>query len=206
MSSDFVIKLYGHKTVKDVAYDLYNRFQEKIDAGEVNLQSIKLLYEQENEPPIIAYDPITNRVHLLVFSAQNREGLLKILHKVADHLKKCVDESSLIAILEFELMSIRRPDKVRLAIIARDNQELLAEINHFISGQDSNYIYVDEIENKTDGITMFASCNDAKTFLRNSFYDGSVKKIAALWSLGIEIDWSIFTNENKHGIVIIKSG
>ncbi len=194
------VTLYGHKTVRDVAYDLYGRFQEKIDAAEVNLQSINFLYEKENEPQVIACDAISNRDHLMIFSAKCKDDLKMTLQNVADNLKKRADESGLITTLELELMSTCRPEQARLAIIAQDNKELLAEINYFISGKSSNYIYADEIEYKVDDITVFSLCNDAKEFLRNSFHDGGIKKIAALWSLGVEIDWLAFFGENKQGI------
>ncbi|TAK71819.1 MAG: hypothetical protein EPO11_10865 [Gammaproteobacteria bacterium] len=168
------VTLYGHKTIRDITSDLYNRFGDKINIS----------------IPEINYPQQTQRDYLLVFSAFNKELLLNTLRNIAYYLKDNINDHSLIANLEKKLMSTCKPEKERLAIIARDNVSLLREINHFISGQLNEQIYIGEMRDNSHNITIFAACDKAKMFIKNHLLRGEVKKLAVLWSLGIEMDWS----------------
>ena len=213
------VSLYGHQTVKEAATDLYNRFGKEIDSREIDFELIQQHCEQfigtnldkdPTTPEINCHhqiektvsETIVDRDYLLVFSAVNSDSLLETVRNVARYLAEHMDESNLIAALELELMSSDTSEKERLAIIAKNNKALLTEMNNFISGQLNNQIYIGEMAVKSNNITMFVSSEEARMYLQNSFFNDGVKEIAALWSAGVEVDWSIFTKENKPKIKI----
>ncbi|MBA2648579.1 MAG: acyl carrier protein [Legionella sp.] len=196
------VALYGYKTIKEMGVDLYNRYQEKIDTKSVTSHSIKLLCDQllvENPiaPEEIDSIEVVKREYLFVFSAINRTQLLEDLHEMVLYIKGHIDKN-LMATLELELMSNCKTEKIHLAIIAQDSANLLNAINSFISGELNSRIYFGEkVDQEQHNITMFSVCNDAKSFLRTCYSIGDIEKIAALWSLGIDIDWKLLTSPSK---------
>ncbi|MBX9357298.1 phosphopantetheine-binding protein [Chromobacterium piscinae] len=192
------VTVYGHKNVRDVASDLYDRFRIEIDTARISLQSIKSAYENVSDYPIVVSDVFADRPRLIFFSASDNGQLKKILHGVVDFLNNSSDDPNLIKALEFEFISLCRPGKARLAIIANDRKELLEEINYFIAEQSSNYIYAENLNEVVSNIDIFSSCNNAKKFLRDSICDNGLKKIAGLWSLGVDIDWHMVLGESRH--------
>ncbi|MDE9436112.1 SDR family NAD(P)-dependent oxidoreductase [Xenorhabdus bovienii] len=122
--------------------------------------------------------------HLFVLSAQQQEPLQAQVRQLRDYLMNAPLSCS-VGNIAATLARGRAHFAYRLVFIADCQTQLLAKLNHYLSGQSStsSLCHVKTINNNFD--------NDLITAWQNSRTE-TLPKVAQAWLSGVEIDWSLF--------------
>ena len=151
-------------------------------------------FEQEGVPQVSG--PV-----VFVLSARDQAALCRYAEKVVGFLENATGVS--LANIAYTSQVARTPMDARLVIVTASVEDLKSKLNQWIALQKNKDIYVGagapELEGVFCGNTKEAHYSAGnliegragKAFLEDLMVNRDLEKIARLWILGVQIDWSL---------------
>ena len=143
---------------------------------------------------------------IFVLSARNKDALLRYAKKTRDFLADTPDLC--LTDLAYTSQVGRTPMQSRLVVVTSSLEDLVAKLNQWIAlremeGTETSSSVLIELKDTFEGSATDSQHGAAsliagqagKAFLRDLVVNGDLEKIARLWILGVEIDWSLLQRE-----------
>lgn len=146
------------------------------------------------------YKKTSTAKYLFPLSNETKAGLLSYVKKMKIYLEKeqqTDNGDDQLEQIAYTLQNGRKPCEQRVAFVASDMKEFLGKIDAFLKENQKENISVSEKDNSQLLKELFYD-EDGNEYLKYLLAKHSLEKIARLWVLGLEIDWSILgTNTYK---------
>ena len=136
--------------------------------------------------------------YMIVLSAKNEDRLKEIVKNLLSWLT--VDrelETVNLSEIAYTLQIGREPMKYRIAIVIDSRKKLLEELEGFNSKNSSADRWMGQANKRTPHVADFEVDVDAKSLLQTWIQKKNLKKMAALWVKGVDIDWNLFYGNSK---------
>lgn len=143
--------------------------------------------------------PESKGAHLpiIILSARHEEALRKMAYNVYRFIEYNQPQAGMLEEIAYSLQIGREQFKYRLAIICDSIDDLQAKLKTYIDGRAaSEEIITSVIQNPCAYHVNLNSEVDSR-FLDNLFQTKDYMKIAALWSLGVTINWDCFYRQYR---------
>jgi polyketide synthase PksN len=151
---------------------------------------------EEYRRPASAGQGQSQSAQLFVLSAKNRDRLREYAADMAAFLGN--EEEHDLADITYTLQVGREHMEERLAVVASDKKELAEKLGQFGKGKtDIPGFYIGNT--KTDGAKagLLIEGRAGEEFIRIILQDRDWDRLAALWTSGVEIDWTLLYNGMK---------
>ncbi|CAM4364756.1 SDR family NAD(P)-dependent oxidoreductase [Paenibacillus tarimensis] len=150
-----------------------------------------IVVEEFQEParPYGAAEERKNRI--FTFSARSEYSLREYAGKLLHYLEHAGQSASLEEIA-YNLQVSRSSMEVRAAVIASDRTELVERLQRFLAGEASaeGGIYAGDRSGGEERSRWLSLFDNTSEDIINLFYQaGEIRKIALLWSMGVQIRW-----------------
>src|SRR5260370_11683915 len=166
-------------------------------AGGSNAHLILEEYAKPREPEGA---PHATPSEAFVLSARNHDALCRYAEKVVNFLGKISDVS--LVDLAYTSQVGRTPMHARLVIIASSLEDLRSKLNQWLAQQKNEDVNSRDNTPEWEGVfygnikeAKYSAGNliegrEGKSFLEDLLVNRDLEKLARLWILGVEIDWS----------------
>ncbi|MBZ9609084.1 SDR family NAD(P)-dependent oxidoreductase [Clostridium estertheticum] len=135
---------------------------------------------------------------IVVLSARNEERLKVYVEDMKDYFDTIDDAEISVDDIAYTLQIGREPFAERLALVVSSVKEIKELLKEFSEGNTSNSkIIRGNIKNNKEYIEILNSGKEGTDFLDILVKGQNVEKIAQLWVLGLEVEWSKLYEENE---------
>ncbi|WP_054749717.1 AfsA-related hotdog domain-containing protein [Ruminiclostridium josui] len=150
------------------------------------------------------YSEITENAmpQIFVLSARNRERLRKHAENIKTFIQNNKPDTSLLADIAYTLQIGRESMEERLAVIARDKDELVSGLTKFLEGNmNGDRIYSGSSNKVNLEAQILINDDDAEEMIEKWFKKGKLDKLAQLWVNGMQLDWARLSGGKSRRIV-----
>jgi acyl transferase domain-containing protein len=155
-----------------------------------------------------AHEPQQNsdeglRAVIVPLSAQNEERLREYAERLLAHLKSGVqrrDGKVALKDLAYTLQTGREPMDCRLAFVVSSVAELVSRLQMFLDGGSDANCFYGRRDKDVDVLRTIGSDEDMQETIRAWLSTGKPQQLAALWTIGAQIDWELFKDGNEKRI------
>ncbi|HEX2937438.1 MAG TPA: type I polyketide synthase [Ruminiclostridium sp.] len=160
-------------------------------AGGTNVHIILEEYIDKNQN----YLRRTDKLCIIVLSAKTQERLLCYARKLLTWVEKHAGEENLPSVA-YTLAAGRQAMKERLAVIVNDSKELAEQLDSFLNNKPSSVLR-GNVE-RTNNLGEFIEGEEGEEFIQRLWEKRSLSKLAALWTMGVNINWDqLYGNTTK---------
>lgn len=141
---------------------------------------------------------------LLVLSAKNEQRLAEYAGNLRDYLIRSADLQQIpsLADIAYTLQCGREPMEARLAFIAKDRKDAIRLLTQFCEKDQSNpKLHHGLIKQQASAVELLLDGGAGQQFIESVTRDNDLDRLAALWVLGIGINWSLLMHSTQCKIV-----
>ena len=157
-------------------------------------------FSQEPEPKA---EDEGQRAVIVPLSAQNEERLREYAERLLVHLKSGVqrrDKKLTLKDLAYTLQTGRDAMDCRVAFVVSGVTELVSRLQGFLEGSSDENCFYGRRDKDVAVLQTIGSDENMQQTIRTWLSKGKLQQVAALWSIGAEIDWELFKDGNEKRI------
>jgi len=129
---------------------------------------------------------------IIVLSAKNKDRLTAYAKKLAKYLKHTTSSPYTLSQISYTLQVGRAPMEERLAIVARDIGELIDKLEQYYHGNKNICkVFTGNTKNEHNSIDLLLAGKAGNKYIQTVMIEKDIDKLARLWTLGIDINWSL---------------
>ncbi|WP_052700201.1 SDR family NAD(P)-dependent oxidoreductase [Methylocucumis oryzae] len=134
---------------------------------------------------------------LCLFSAKTQAQLSAIIQQFIAYLQKTKVN---LADLAYTLQAARQHMTLRLAIIASNQDDLLAQLHAYLSGQ-TEALFIGDMHNDTTAIKQNIAVDDGLERLAQAFQQQDWSTLAYYWVNGVALPWLSYYRAEPRGLL-----
>ncbi|PKM96399.1 MAG: hypothetical protein CVU84_01410 [Firmicutes bacterium HGW-Firmicutes-1] len=127
--------------------------------------------------------------YMIILSAKNSERLKVYAKEFCDFLEKA-DQISMRD-MAYTLQVGRDAMEERLALVIATKDELKRKLTAFYNQEDTSFIHQNNIKKDKNKAKLLVDGKAGQAFINTLLYENELERLAALWVIGIEIDWNL---------------
>ena len=162
---------------------------------------------QEYIPSEDIITPVFNGAVLMPVSAKNEQRLKEYIAKLLAFFKSSTNSQSAPALSQQELVKIaynlqvgREAMKYRVAFMVKNAGQLVEQLTQYLDGAaDVADCYQGVVRSDNEKVSLFTDDEDLREAFQKWIKKSKLKKVAELWVLGMDVDWSMMYGDSKPG-------
>jgi polyketide synthase PksN len=124
-----------------------------------------------------------------VLSARNPETLRRYAERVVAALRE--EAAGSLAELAYTSQVGRTPMDARLAVVASSVDELRTKLDRWIARDEVDDVFYGEAKKADSGAGSLIAGPAGRAFVETLLHSGDLEKLARLWTLGVDVDWTL---------------
>lgn len=158
----------------------------------------------EEPPAVMAERPLIGIPRIIVLSARNEERLAERARDLLDFLRaEPGADTPAFADVAYTLQTGREAMAARLAFVARDARDAVLNLDRYRAEHDGSAalaadgIFLNTIGRGQSPLPDLLDGDEGRDYLAKILANGKHRKIAQLWTLGLDIDWEAINRESS---------
>jgi acyl transferase domain-containing protein len=143
------------------------------------------------------------RAVIVPLSAKDEERLREYAERLMVHLKSGVqhrDSKVTLKDLAYTLQTGRDAMDCRVAFVVSDVNELVSRLQALLEGTSDVSCFYGRRDKDVDVLQTLGSDEDMQQTIRTWLSTGKLQQVAALWTIGADIDWELFKDGSEKRI------